>query len=53
MTRKKSSVIDVLFNNKGEVKKRVPLSPFFTRKPYQYTTAEPKETGREEPTEEE
>lgn len=46
MGQKRSSVVDVLFNNKGEIKQKTPLSPFFTRKPYQYTTAEPKETDR-------
>lgn len=41
------SCIDVLFNNKGEIKKKEPLSPFFLRKPYQYTIAEPKETDQQ------
>ena len=43
MGKGKPTPIDALFNNKGEVKHRTPLSPFFLRKPYQYTIAEPKD----------
>lgn len=39
----KSSSLDSLFNNEGELKRRIEISPFFLRKPYQYTKAEPKD----------
>ena len=43
MGRDKSTPIDALFNKDGEVRHKTPLSPFFLRKPYQYTIAEPKD----------
>ena len=43
MGRDNSTPIDALFTKDGEVRHKTPLSPFFLRKPYQYTIAEPKD----------
>ncbi len=43
MRRGEPTIIDSLFNNNGEVKHKIRVSPFFLRKPYQYTSAEPKD----------
>lgn len=43
MGRDNSTPIDALFNKDGEVRHKTPLSPFFIRKPYQYTIAEPED----------
>lgn len=40
---KKSKALDAIFNNKGEVKHKSKLSPFFLRPAYQYTPAECKD----------
>lgn len=37
------SSMDMLFNNEGELKHKIKISPFFLRKPYQYTKAESKD----------
>ena len=47
MGRDKSTPIDALFNKDGEVRHKTPLSPFFLRKPYQYTIAEPKDNTQQ------
>ena len=36
-----------LFTSTGKVKYRIELSPFFLRKPYQYTSAEPKDNNQQ------
>ena len=43
---KKPTPIDILFDNK-ESKQRISISPFFLRKPYQYTSAEPKDNTQQ------
>lgn len=43
---KKPTPIDILFDNK-ESKQRIRISPFFLRKPYQYTSAEPKDNTQQ------
>ena len=43
MERDIPTPIDALFDKNGEVRHKTPLSPFFLRKPYQYTIAEPKD----------
>lgn len=45
---KQQSSLDSLFNNKGELKRKITVSPFFLRPAYQYTIAEIKDTDQQE-----
>ena len=46
--KKNKTALDSLFNNKGELKRRVEISPFFLRPAYQYTSAEVKDTDQQD-----
>lgn len=48
MGKNQSLSMDSLFNNKGELKRRVEISPFFLRPAYQYTSAEIKDTDQQD-----
>lgn len=45
---KQQSALDSLFNNKGELKHKMVISPFFLRPAYQYTIAEVKDTDQQD-----
>ena len=47
MPRPKESSCESLFSTTGELKHKVKLSPFFLRKPYQYTIAEPNDNDQQ------